>query len=152
MLLIVLIVLLLFIIFIVKDIRENYLESDPFLLKIRKELDIFFDTEESWEYPIDSDKAKNVMKNIKIYKGEKSYTINKRKVYLCMKNEKGNYYSKNTLIYVLAHEISHVLCDEIGHTEKFHEIFEILLNKMIERRLYNPSLPPEENYCAYNSK
>jgi hypothetical protein len=91
--------------------------------------------------------SKNVMDTVKLYRGEKSYTINKEKIFLCMKNDKGQYYNNNLLIYVLAHEISHSLCDEIGHTEKFHYIFEALLQQLSMAGIYNPSIPVDQHYC-----
>ena len=87
------------------------------------------------------------MNEISLYRGNKSYTINKEKVYLCLKDEKGEYFSDNMLLYVLGHEISHSLCPEIGHTEKFHQIFEALLVKLTEAGLYNPSIPIIQDYC-----
>lgn len=85
--------------------------------------------------------------NITINRGNKSYTINKEHIYLCLKDEYNNYYSNNMLYYVLAHEFAHVLCDEIGHTPKFFNIFEELLDEMIKYDLYNPSIPINSDYC-----
>lgn len=67
--------------------------------------------------------------NIKIYEGDKSYTINKEKIYLCIRDKNGQYYNQNILMYVLLHEIAHTLCPEIGHTQSFKNIF----NSLIER-------------------
>ena len=53
------------------------------------------------------------------------------------------------LIYVALHEVAHVLCDEVGHTQKFHSIFEDLLKKATEMGIYNPSIPLIQNYCEY---
>jgi len=128
-----LIALLVWLIF--HQIREGYLQDDPMLRKLKKKC-----------IPLHPD-----LKDLKLYKGDKSYTINKDKIYLCLFDEKGDYYSENTLVYVLLHEIGHFLNKEdIGHTEKFHEIFEDLLAKATELGIYNPSLPIEENYCTYN--
>ena len=51
------------------------------------------------------------------------------------------------LIFVLAHEISHAICDEIGHTEKFHRIFQALLIKLTEAGIYDPNIPIIQEYC-----
>lgn len=88
-----------------------------------------------------------IIPELNFYKDDQSYTINKEKIYICMKDAKGKYYSDNTLIYVILHEIAHVLCDEIGHTEKFHTIHQQLTDKATELGLYNPSIPIENNYC-----
>jgi hypothetical protein len=88
-------------------------------------------------------------KSISLYRGEKSYTINKKKVYLCLKDKDGKYYNNNMLMYVALHELSHVICDEIGHTDKFNRIFDDLLQKAQKMGVYNPSLPLDKNYCEY---
>lgn len=89
----------------------------------------------------------NKLKNTDVMAAKKSYTINKNKVYLCLKDENGNYYNNNMLIYVLIHEYAHVLCNEKGHTEKFWSIFEDLLLLATDLGIYNPSIPVIHNYC-----
>lgn len=79
----------------------------------------------------------------------KSYTINKKKVYLCLKDENGEYYNENMLIFVAIHELAHVICDEIGHTDKFQNIFQELLTKATDLQIYDPSIAPIQNYCEY---
>jgi len=90
---------------------------------------------------------RNIMDEIRFYEDDQSYTINKEKVYLCLKDKKGKYYGKNMIIYVTLHEIAHVICDEIGHTEKFKQIFDELLYEASVRGIYNPSIPIVQNYC-----
>lgn len=117
------------------QIKEHHLQDDPKLFQLKEMLT-----------PIHP-----IIKDLKIYKGDKSYTLNKEKIYLCLKDENGDYYSNNMLIYVLLHELAHVLNkDDIGHTEKFHQIFEELLDKAHIMGLYNASIPPIQNYCAHN--
>ena len=130
-----------------KQIREHHMQDDPVLKEVKKIFTDFFNQDKYWVYPLEKLNTTNVMNNISLYRGKKSYTINKRKVYLCLKNEDGQYYSLNMLVYVMAHEVSHVICDEIGHTEKFHEIFESLLKELVEDGIYNPSLPINTQYC-----
>lgn len=89
-------------------------------------------------------------KNVELYMGDKSYTINKKRVYICLKDEKGKYYSRNMLCYVILHEYAHMLCDEIGHTEKFGQVFRDLLKQAAERGLYNPNIPPLADYCGHD--
>lgn len=84
------------------------------------------------------------------YKKDESYSINKRKIYLCVEDEHGDYYSKNTLMYVSLHELSHCLNKfDVGHTESFHRIFKQLLDRATKMRLYNPNLEIPTNYCTY---
>lgn len=84
-----------------------------------------------------------------LLEGEKSYTINKEKIYICLKDKDGNYYNENMLIYVTLHELAHVRCDEIDHTEKWERIFNEILDKATAHGLYNPSIPIIKDYCEY---
>jgi len=116
------------------SIREQYLQDDPKLRELKEKL-----------LPLDP-----TVKTIKLYKGDKSYTINKEKIYLCLKDEHNNYYSDNILIYVLIHEIAHLLNrQDVGHTPKFHQIFEELLDKAAKLGVYDPSVPMIQNYCNH---
>jgi len=90
------------------------------------------------------------VKTLKFFEGNKSYTINKKKIYMCLRDEHGNYYDKNMLIYVAIHELAHVLCDEIGHTEKFHRIFQELLEKAQDLQIHDASKPIVRNYCGHH--
>lgn len=116
-------------------ITEHHLQDDPMLIKLKKILQ-----------PLHPE-----IKNLKLYKGKKSYTINKDKIYLCLKDENDDYYPTNHLIYVTIHEFAHYINkDDIGHTEKFHRIFEDLLEQAHDMGIYNASIPPVENYCMHN--
>lgn len=117
-------------------IKEKYEEDDDMLVDLRKEFQAVFPVE---------------MKQVILLRGEKSYTINKKRVYLCLRDADNNYYPKNMLAYVLLHELAHVKCDEIGHTEKFHTIFNQLLQTAIANNLYDPNIPIIRDYCEYNS-
>lgn len=129
---IILIFLLLY--FIQKQIQEYKLQDDPMLYTLKNILKPLLE-----EYGI---------KNIKLYKGDKSFTINKEKIFLCLYDENNEYYPINMLIYVILHEIAHYLNkDDVGHTEKFHLKFEELLGKATEMGIYNPSIPILKNYC-----
>ena len=41
----------------------------------------------------------------------------------------------------MSHELSHVICDEIGHTPKFHRIFEDIIKTKEEIKIYDSSIP-----------
>jgi len=83
---------------------------------------------------------------------KKSYTINKQKIYLCLKDKHGKYYDMNMMMYVALHELAHCLCDDIGHTAKFHDIFETLLDKAHTMKLYDKTISPIADYCIYDNE
>ena len=116
------------------QIKEHHKQNDPMLHDLRETL-----------RPVHP-----AIDQVRLYEGEKSYTINKERVYICLRDENGQYYNKNMLIYVTLHELAHAINDEIGHTQKFHDIFEELLDKAYSLGIYNPSIPPIQNYCQYN--
>lgn len=90
----------------------------------------------------------NIMDRINLNEGDKSFTINKQNIYLCLKDKNNhNFYDENVLVYVVLHEIAHVLCNEVGHTHKFINIFNALLDRATAVGEYNPNRPFVEDYC-----
>lgn len=67
-----------------------------------------------------------------------SYTINKGdKIVLCLANrETDELYDYNLLIYVLIHELAHVLSPTYGHDDNFKKIFRILIDNAEEIGIY----------------
>jgi hypothetical protein len=113
---------------------EEFKKEDPMLYKIKNKIRLL---------------NPEMVDRIILLEDTKSYTINKKKVYLCLKDENGEYYEDNMLMFVAIHELAHVLCDEIGHTDKFQSIFQELLNRASELDIYDPSVAPVQNYCEY---
>ena len=129
------IIVIIILLFVIKNqVKEYYEQLDPILIKIKENLKPLHPSVE----------------NLKFFEGKKSYTINKKKVYLCLKDENGEYYDYNMLIYVALHELSHVICDEIGHTPKFHRIFDSVLKQASDMGIYDTSIPIIKNYCGHN--
>lgn len=121
---------------IIYQIKEEYRpeSEDPILLSVKEKMRLI--------YP--------QIDHLEFYEANKSYTTNKKKVHLCLKDEKGDYYHENMLLYVGLHELAHVKCDEIGHTDKFHKIFQQLLDKAADIGIYDPSIPIVQNYCGHH--
>lgn len=124
---------------IITEIGENYEDKpqDEYVLDIVRRL--------SEAHP----DIKRIAPNLKFFEGKKSYTINKTYVFICLKDEKGKLYQQNQLVLVIAHEIAHALCDEIGHTEKFQNILDDLLKAAEKAGLYDPRIPHIPDYCEY---
>ena len=119
-----------------RKIKEGMSSNDPILRRLKQKLVAV--------HPKVND--------LTFFEDKESYTINKKDVYLCLRDENNEYYNENMLIYVTLHEVAHAICDEIGHTQKFHEIFESLLDKAYNMGIYNPSIPIIQDYCQYHNK
>ena len=137
-------------------IKENFYFKpncvDPKLLEIKEKLMPMFADDVVYDGILANINKKRIKNDISLCKGDKSYTINKEDIYICLKDEHGNYYDDNMLVYVAAHELSHSICKSIGHTQEFHEIFEAFLKKAIEMNIYDPKIPIIQNYCTYIDK
>lgn len=116
---------------IVLQVKENMSEQDPKVNQIKNRI-----------MGVHPD-----VKDIRFRKGDKSYTINKEIIYLCTEGSDGVKYDDNMLTYVAIHEVAHTLCDEVGHTSKFYQIFNRLLDVAQAQGIYNPSIPLVSNYC-----
>lgn len=91
--------------------------------------------------------------SIPLKKGNKSYTDNKKVIYLCLEDPKTKKeYSMNTIMYVAIHELTHVLNPEwdLGdnHGEAFKKLNEKLLRKSASIGIYDPRYPIPEDYCG----
>lgn len=114
------------------QINENYYQQDPYLNKIVGEVCEHFPD----------------AKKLRYYVGDESYTINKEKVFICIRDKKQQkLYNENVLKYVILHEYAHSICPEIGHTDLYYKIFDKVLEEAIQRGLYNPNEPVPSDYC-----
>jgi hypothetical protein len=74
-------------------------------------------------------------------KNSTSYTINKgQEVHLCIrqKNENKTFHSHNLLMFVMLHELAHIMSKTIGHNHEFMENFKFLLEEAKEIGIYVP--------------
>ena len=91
----------------------------------------------------------DIFNSIKLNKGNKSYTLNKEIIYICVKDENGEYYPMNSLVYVILHEVAHLLnTKDVGHTKEWERMFDELLEKARIQGVYNPDIPMISNYCG----
>jgi len=67
-----------------------------------------------------------------------SYSVNKgEELAFCLRSKKnGKLHNINLLMYVALHELAHVGCHEIGHTQLFKEIFEFYTKEAIKIGIY----------------
>jgi hypothetical protein len=119
---------------IVTQYNEAYMRNDPILKELRD----------------DAIRVDPRIGNLPLYAAEKSYTINKEKTFLCLRDENGEYYSRNMLMYVLLHEFAHVINEEIGHPPSFYKVFDDLLKKAEAVGVWDRDIPIVKDYCMYN--
>lgn len=81
-----------------------------------------------------------------------SYSVNKgEELAICLKDkETTSLHDKNLLMYVVLHEIAHIACPEVGHTELFKDIFAFFVRKAIDINLYKYENYDDNpvNYCG----
>jgi hypothetical protein len=148
--LIILIIVAAFITYGVKRGKENYrARNEPMIVKLREHFTRFWTTPRQWPKELAYLANRNIMAETTLQAGDKSYTINKKDVFICLKDEYGEYYPFNMLVYVLAHEYAHVISKSIGHTDEFHGKFDACLDIMIKEGFYDPSQEIIIDYCNH---
>lgn len=86
------------------------------------------------------------LKNIELQEtphepNESSYTINKGELMsICLrkKNKNKEFHNNETLIFVIIHELAHVMSVSEGHTSEFMDNFRFILKETKNAGLYNP--------------
>lgn len=88
-------------------------------------------------------------KNIDIRESSSSFTEDKSIIYMCLRDEHGQYYPVNTLMYVVLHELAHLINrEDYGHTPAFHKIFNKLLCRAASLGIYDPQKGHSKWYCG----
>ena len=103
----------------------------------------------------DCSKLDDKIKTIDFYPADESYTEDKKRIYLCLRDENDKYYDYNMLMYVAIHECAHALTDVIDpehKTVEFKTTFQNLLQKAEKLGLYDPSKEIIENYCKIKKR
>lgn len=81
-----------------------------------------------------------------------SYSVNKgEELVFCLRSKKTNkIHDINELMYVAIHEIAHIGCPEIGHTQLFKKINTFLLEQSLKKGLYKYSnyRETQPEYCG----
>jgi hypothetical protein len=85
-----------------------------------------------------------------------SYTTNKgEEIVFCLRSKKTNkMHDINDLLYVAIHEIGHIGCPEIGHTDLFNEINKFLLIEAVNKGIYKyiDYINYPREYCGIDLK
>ena len=68
-----------------------------------------------------------------------SYSVNKgEKISICIRSKDNTFGDINTTMFVVIHELAHIMTHEIGHTKLFWDNMKFLLEKAEEINLYRP--------------
>ena len=86
------------------------------------------------------------------HKSYQAYSLNKGdKIVICIRDKDGNLIKdKNTMIFVMIHELAHIMTKEVGHTPQFWKNMKFLLEQAEQISIYTPidySKQPV-NYCG----
>jgi hypothetical protein len=87
---------------------------------------------------------------ISIKGSNQSFTEDKTRTYLCLRDENGQYYDDNMLMYVALHELAHAISESVDpnhETDEFKNNFKMLLTKAADIGVYDPKQPLNYNYC-----
>lgn len=87
--------------------------------------------------------------NIVILGANDTFTENKRKIFICLRNKQNEYYDYNTLLYITLHELAHVLTSAYdNHGEQFTDTFSKLLHRAKDLGLYDHTKDMKYDYCG----
>lgn len=131
-----LIIVLLFILYLTININKTVIYDDPLIFKLKDDL-------------IQVDER---VRLINFYASNESFTEDKKKIYICLRDRFNNYYDYNTLVYVTCHELAHAFSstfDKSHSSEEFRKNFEELLTKAEKLKLFDPTKPIEPHYCKF---
>lgn len=83
--------------------------------------------------------------------GKTSFLRNKRLLVLCLRRKSdGKIHDENTLIFVVLHELAHMMNETYGHDAPFWEFFKFILECAVEIGIYIPVDYKKNNiqYCG----
>lgn len=89
---------------------------------------------------------------LKIYPGKESVTVDKKKIYICLKDPiTKEFYPFDVLIYVMLHEIAHVQSKTYStktHNVEFEKNFQNLLEDAYSVGILQNDVAVPTNYCS----
>lgn len=87
---------------------------------------------------------------LQYFPGDESYTEDKERIFLCMKDDKDVYYDYNTLLQVALHEGAHALTrviDKDHKTKEFNDMHEVLRKRASTLGLVDLTKNVSTGYC-----
>ncbi len=135
---VILILLILILLSQLRKQRSHYTGPDPLINRIKHDLI----------------KLHPKAGELRYFPSDKSFTEDKKDMYLCLKDENGVYYPYNMLMYVGIHELAHAISHKVDteHTGKeFNENFDYLLQKAEQLGIYDSKEKLVQNYCGISA-
>ena len=80
-----------------------------------------------------------------------SYSVNKgEEIAICVRQPDNTFIDDNTVMFVVIHELAHVMTKSIGHTQEFWDNMAYLLERAEELKIYVPKNYTESpvDYCG----
>lgn len=69
--------------------------------------------------------------------GYTSYSVNKgEKIVICIRQSDMTFVDHNILMYVVIHELAHLMTKSVGHTKEFWSNFKVMLKEAVSINLY----------------
>ena len=113
---------------------EKLVKIDNFLLKLNKLL-----VEEHPEHILIQKKLKEpiTLKELPDNSKHIAYTVNKTKLYICLRDNSGEFEDKYNRIYFVAmHELAHIITKSVGHTDEYWNNYKMVIKTAIKHKLY----------------
>jgi len=84
------------------------------------------------------------------HSGYTSYSVNKQRVVLCLRQTDDTFAAPNVVMYVALHELAHLSTDTIGHGADFWTNFKFILKEAIEIGIYQKQdfASDPQQYCG----
>ena len=70
--------------------------------------------------------------------GDSAFTEHKDIISLCVRDKNGNLHNLNEAVFVVLHEISHIVNVSQGHKSDFWKCFRFILQEAVEAGIYHP--------------
>jgi hypothetical protein len=80
-----------------------------------------------------------------------SYSVDKgRKIVVCLRQTDHSFVELNVLLYVVFHELAHLMTVSIGHQAEFWTNFKFMLKEAVAQKLYQPTdyAKQPQAYCG----
>lgn len=98
--------------------------------------------------PLSPLNSRKVMEEYIFSTAGKSFLLNNKHLYICVKNGEGEYYSTNQLTEVMLHELAHGISGHFEHDNEFYATYYALILRAVDMKLYDPKLKHNPDYCT----